>query len=287
MVNILMILSVAPVALILWYIYKKDSHKEPTKQLVKAFGFGALAIIPACIIELLIGLVLPTTYTGSWIMLFISILIGIALVEELLKWLVVRLANYNSKYFDQSYDAVVYCVFASLGFACVENILYVITNTIGEGMISGLFVGFLRGFLSVPSHAFDAVVMGFFMSKAKVAQHKGQKSKEVWLLIASILVPTLEHGLFDFLLITGNIIAIIINILITIGMYVFCILLVRSMAKHNVFFNGAPNQYNSQFSQEPIRPLTPQEIDYILKNYPEDVFYYPPNRNRNNQNLNS
>jgi RsiW-degrading membrane proteinase PrsW (M82 family) len=247
MLDTLMVIALAPVAIILFYIYKKDSHKEPGRELGKAFGFGALAVIPVIIFELIIGIFLSTDVeeVGSPLELFINTFIGIALIEELFKYIVVRFANYNNKHFDQSYDAIVYCVYAALGFACVENLLYVLTNTLDSGLIGGVLVGFFRGFMAVPSHAFDAVIMGFFMALAKIAQSHDFVLKERKYLFLSVLIPTFEHTTYDFLLGLGTDLSVILAVLLTISMYILCILLVKKAAKNNIFIpkkDVIPNQ---------------------------------------------
>jgi RsiW-degrading membrane proteinase PrsW (M82 family) len=136
-------------------------------------------------------------------------------------------------------------VYAALGFACVENLLYVLTNTLDSGLIGGVLVGFFRGFMAVPSHAFDAVIMGFFMALAKIAQSHDFVLKERKYLFLSVLIPTFEHTTYDFLLGLGTDLSVILAVLLTISMYILCILLVKKAAKNNIFIpkkDVIPNQ---------------------------------------------
>ena len=81
--------------------------------------------------------------------------LAVALVEEACKrWVVLKFA-WRSPAFDYRFDAVVYCVFAALGFAALENILYVAEY--------GFAVAVSRALLSVPGHCFFAVYMGLSM----------------------------------------------------------------------------------------------------------------------------
>ena len=92
--------------------------------------------------------------------------------------------------FDYRFDAVVYCVFSALGFAALENILYVTQY--------GLSVAVSRALLSVPGHFFFAVYMGIYLGEAKRAEREGEGFLRDRFLRESILVPVLLHGFWDF-----------------------------------------------------------------------------------------
>ena len=165
MSDFILLLAIAPVAIILWYVYKKDTHKEPTEQLVKCFVFGVLSTIPIIIFELIFDSFFPTDVeeVNSYGQLFFNVLISVGLIEEFFKWLVVKKANYDNKHFDESYDAIVYCVYASLGFAAFENIMYVSGHAVASGLVGAILVGAMRFLTAVPGHAFDGVIMGFLL----------------------------------------------------------------------------------------------------------------------------
>ena len=127
-----------------------------------------------------------------WYLLLDNFVI-VACSEELAKLLPVRLAAWDHPAFDYRFDAVVYSVSSALGFAAVENILYV--------MQSDLRTAVSRAILSVPGHFFFAVSMGLLLSRAKQAECCGQLRRRRMLALA---VPTLLHGLWDFLLAAGS-----------------------------------------------------------------------------------
>ena len=120
----------------------------------------------------------------------------IACSEELAKLLPVRLAAWDHPAFDYRFDAVVYSVSSALGFAAVENILYVLQ--------SDLRTAVSRAILSVPGHFFFAVSMGLLLSRAKQAECCGQLRRRRVLALLALAVPTLLHGLWDFLLAAGS-----------------------------------------------------------------------------------
>ena len=116
--------------------------------------------------------------------------------EELAKLLPVRLAAWDHPAFDYRFDAVVYSVSSALGFAAVENILYVLQ--------SDLRTAVSRAILSVPGHFFFAVSMGLLLSRAKQAECCGQLRRRRVMALLALAVPTLLHGLWDFLLAAGS-----------------------------------------------------------------------------------
>ena len=190
--EILLLLAVLPVVGLCYYVYDKDINKEPKNLLTKLFIFGVLSVIPILVFELLLDSFFPTEGVTNFVSLFINIFIAVALVEEGFKWLVVKIISYNHNEFDEVYDIIVYSVFASLGFACLENIFYVLGNGFGTAIV--------RALLSVPGHACFGVMMGYFLSKAKVAELNKNSSLYVTNTFLSILVPVLLHTIYDALL---------------------------------------------------------------------------------------
>lgn len=218
----LFIAAILPVIFLCFYIYKKDINKEPKGMLAKIFIFGILICIPVIILELLVGSVLEAQEGDSLIYIFICTFLGIAIIEEFFKWLVVRIFGYNSNNFDEIYDVIVYAVFASLGFACLENICYVFNH--------GFDVAVLRAFLSVPGHMCDGVLMGYYLSKAKVNSLNGNSSLSKKNMILSLLVPTIAHTIFDACLTAGSF-YLLVFLVFHISLVIYCFITVNKMSK--------------------------------------------------------
>lgn len=195
---LLAVLALIPVIALLIFIYLKDKNeKEPIGLLIGLFFAGMGTIITAVIWELIGEVILEAVLHYAPVLkaiLLAVIVVGPA--EELGKFAVLRLITWKNKNFNYSYDAIVYAVFVSLGFACLENIGYVFSNGIGAAL--------LRMFTSVPGHAGFAVFMGFFYSKAKYAAVTGKKSECRKNIALSIIIPTLLHGIFDAILFAGE-----------------------------------------------------------------------------------
>ncbi|MDF2720889.1 MAG: prsW [Paenibacillus sp.] len=176
--------AVAPGFALLAYFYLKDKYdSEPIHMVARVFLFGVLLVFPTMVVQraLIVGL-------GENPILFAF---GItAAIEEFLKWFIVYYAIYKHTVFDEPYDGIVYAVSVSLGFATLENVIYAMLNSFSFSML--LF----RALLPVSGHALFAVMMGYYMGKAKF----GDPAQTKKLLAMSLLVPIICHGLFDYIL---------------------------------------------------------------------------------------
>ena len=185
--HVLLFLSVLPAALLIIFIYRQDKYqKEPFKSLFKAFFGGMLSvvftIITVRIIDYTIGLIPYLNQT-----VFYDSFITAGIPEELCKFLVFMIFIWNDKNFDEYFDGIVYASFVSLGFATVENIMYVMPGGIGTGIV--------RALISVPAHFLFGVILGYFLSLAKFNSDKKGRY-----IIIGLLIAMAAHGLFDWLL---------------------------------------------------------------------------------------
>lgn len=129
--------------------------------------------------------------SGGLVYIIIISFLIIAPIEEILKFLAVRKWIYRSLEFNEIMDGIVYMVSASLGFAALENILFVLPL--------GISTGVARAFLAVPGHACFGALMGYYIGSAKF-----NPAKEKRLMAKGIIYAILSHGLYDFLLLTRS-----------------------------------------------------------------------------------
>lgn len=216
-------ISIAPAALLMLNIYHEDKYqKEPIKSLLKAFCGGMLAVTftfaIVSITDYSIGLI---PYLNTTV--FYDSFITAGIPEELCKFLVFMIFIWNDKNFDEYFDGIVYASFISLGFATVENIMYVLPG--------GLGVGIMRGFISVPGHFLFGVILGYFLSLAKF-----NKNKRGHYIFSGLMIAMAAHGLFDWLLMfsdrLGNLIGIIIYLLFIAGDIMLWRLGLKLIKKH-------------------------------------------------------
>src|ERR1043165_274463 len=158
---LLLALALAPTfAIVLYILYKDKLDREPPSVLFMSFLWGVISTIPAMALEIGAGYFqLDETIQGTVLFVFF----GVALVEEFVKFVALRLYAFNRKSFDEPLDGIVYGVMVGLGFATLENVLYVFEH----GMATAMF----RMFLSVPGHAAYGVIMGYYFGKAKFDYH--------------------------------------------------------------------------------------------------------------------
>jgi RsiW-degrading membrane proteinase PrsW (M82 family) len=184
--------AVVPSLLLLWYVYARDKNPEPRGLLLKTFLLGAFICLPVVPMAVMLEDMGQGMDGGMWSGAFVKGVLGAAIPEEFFKFLVLRAYVWRKDHFDEPLDGVVYGATASLGFATLENILYVGSH--------GLEVAVLRALTAVPGHAFTGVVMGAFVGRARFAE-PGQR---FGLLGMGLGAAILLHGAYDVFLFTGS-----------------------------------------------------------------------------------
>ncbi len=239
------------------YVYKKDRReKEPIRLLLLLALAGAVSCFPASLIESVLIKTIESFFTihraddGSLYMAkqtfyvynFLKYFIGVALVEEFLKWIVLIKISKRNKNFNSLFDGLIYAVFVSLGFAALENVMYVVEN--------GWYVAFMRSILSVPGHMFFAVMMGYHYSmwniydKARLIEGALARQGDIPHVHApfssriskrnSLLIPVIAHGIYDFCCTANNSWATIAFYAFVIFMYVHCFKKIKLMSKMDI-----------------------------------------------------
>ena len=184
----LLTLAIAPVIVIIFYVYIRDKfEKEPKKLLFYTFLIGAIAsVLISTILYSISNFFLPKAQEFSVFDQFLKAFFVVALIEEFSKYVIVRYYNQPKKAFNEPFDGIIYAVMVSMGFAFIENIFYVLDG--------GISVAILRAFTAVPAHATFGIIMGYFMGKAKFSKNPSR-----WNLIG-LTMAILFHGAYDFFL---------------------------------------------------------------------------------------
>ncbi len=212
--------AIVPIIIIAVIIYKIDRYdKEPIKLLLKIMLFGAIAVIPVIFIERL----LQAIPIGGIAGLAYKAFIVAGLTEEIFKRKVVTKFAYKHPAFNERLDGIIYCVFAALGFAALENILYVFSYQAVSPNIA-----LYRGLLSVPAHTFFAVSMGYYLSLTKFSIDSYHAKKYYR---KSLFVPVLLHGIYDFILFTATPFMLLIFVPFIIFMWINGIKKLKKFAK--------------------------------------------------------
>ena len=223
---LLLAISILPVVLLMIYINRQDKYeKEPPGLLILTFLCGMLAI-PMTLV--MVGVTNIVFYSDS---VFYSAFIEAGFPEELSKFIILFLLVWWNKNFNEHMDGIVYATFVSLGFACIENILYVFGSGFGTGI--------MRAIISVPGHFLFGVLMGYFLSLAKF-----NENNKFFYILLSFLVPACVHGLFDWLLMAsdalGNgfsILLLLLFIALDIFMWIVGVRSIRNHRENSPFKN--------------------------------------------------
>ena len=245
MTVILFLAAILPAVALGAFVFKKDRvEKEPVPLLLKLFLLGIVSCFPVIAVssplcDAIDRLFADIVYEEGDLIYYTSAsalyaynaskyFIGVALAEELGKFVFLYFGTRRNQNFNSLFDGIIYSVFVSLGFAAFENVLYVF-----EG---GLSVAIMRAFLSVPGHMFFGVLMGFYYSlwhvteKAKAWEKKFKDEGAVTrerlssgkYLAMAILMPILAHGAYDFCCTINSTLMTILFIVLEIFLYVYC-----------------------------------------------------------------
>lgn len=198
--TILLAASIIPPMFLLWKVYQSDKiEKEPPKLLAVIFVLGMVSTIFAGILETIGSIILTAALPQEMLasplgmrvynLLFYFIIVGGA--EELVKYWAMKIPSWRNRAFNYVFDGVVYGTTAALGFAALENILYV--------MDTGLVTAGVRAWTAIPLHCIAGIFMGHYYGIAKAAERWGDQRRKKQLLRRSILIPMLIHGAYDFI----------------------------------------------------------------------------------------
>ena len=206
--SLLAFLSFLPIIIILMVIYTKDKRKEPFSLLILLFLLGIASCFLVMGVSTFLKPILPFMNMSLSEMDFLNILlyafIGIALIEEICKWVMVYFVGYHSKHFDELYDS--------------------------NGSIR---TAIIRAISAIPGHACNAVFMGYYLSLAKYFHSKGRKDIERNNIILSIIIPTVLHGIYDFCIMSRSTIFIIVFVIFIVYLDIISIKKVKDISTSN------------------------------------------------------
>ncbi len=194
----LLFLALIPGIVIIIFIFRKDKvEHEPWGLIFKLLVLGAFSCVPAMFMEMFMGGFMPAGYTPGTVGYAVFNAFAVAaLCEELCKFILLRIGSWRNPNFNYRFDGIVYGVAVAVGFALLENVLYV--------MEGGLYVALMRGVMAVPLHAFCGVYMGVHYGAAKRYSVEGNKGQETLHTILAMISPMLIHGIYDSLAFMGE-----------------------------------------------------------------------------------
>jgi len=242
--NILLVAACLPSVVLLVFIYKKDkTEKEPFGLLALLFILGALSCFPIAGIENMLSAICPFAEGGLLYNIYENFLVA-GMCEEVGKFLILFVVTHKNKSFNCLFDGVIYAVVVSLGFATLENILYVSSY--------GFATAVVRAVTSVPGHMFFGVLMGTFYTMWHLGKNLSLVEQEYHRLgyidrivtdkyqlpylnqlVMALLVPIAVHGMYDFLLSFSSWLATIVFVAFLVLLYVYCFSKINKLSKED------------------------------------------------------
>ena len=213
--------GILPALVWLSYYLKKDLHPEPRQMILKIFLLGSLATLPVFFIQLGLFTLLAKLKLPIFIVSILNWFFIIALTEEFFKYLVVRLKVLNSRHLDEPLDIMIYMIVSALGFATLENILYLFSPadslSFNQVLNKALIISFFRFIGATFLHTLASATLGYFL----IIEIYEIKKKGLFLFLG-LVIATALHGLYNFSVITfKGTLQIAIPVTILVGLAIF------------------------------------------------------------------
>ncbi len=219
--------ALLPVVLLALVVFRQDKDSpEPIGWLVLGFVYGIISLFLSFTISFPLQWlgVYPAT-TASVMDGILKSFFGAAIPEELAKLFMLWLLLHWNKHFDEKLDGIVYAVCITLGFAALENIMYLIQSD------NWVATGILRALSAVPGHCCYGILMGYYYSLVCFSSHHRVKNT-----ILLFVAPILAHGIYDALLMVTPHLPTALMVVVFLVFMGFCYLMWRycqkQLAKH-------------------------------------------------------
>ncbi len=234
MTLLLLVLAILPGLAISYWVYQQDKYeKEPHYMLFICFLWGCISTIPAFLGQVYFR---ETEDPDNFLTTFLFTFFVISLTEEVSKFLFLRFYAYPKDAFNEPMDGIVYAVMVGMGFATLENVLYVL----GEN--GGISTAIGRAFTAVPAHAAFATMMGAYVGLAKFVPEKRDQY-----MLTGIVLAVFFHGLYDFFLIQKSFEGLAILSIIALSIAV-------TLARKLIRFNQEISPFKNKEESEEYTP---------------------------------
>ena len=183
------IFALAPVFIWLVFYFKKDAHPEPKRMILKIFILG---IVAACLVAVFEMAVLSFFTEKSLLSAALESFFLVALIEEFVKYLVVKIYVFPSSELDEPLDVMLYMVVSALGFAALENLILFFAAEHPYAIGAAFNFTLLRFFGAVFLHTLTSGTLGFFIA-ISFCSNKNKKM----LFFTGFLIAVVLHGFYN------------------------------------------------------------------------------------------
>ena len=191
-----MLAGVLPALLWLWFWLKEAEHPEPRKLIIYSFLGGMIAVPLVVPFELWVKNVFP----GSTQEAVITVLILWAAIEECFKFGAAYWTGISRKEDRSPIDPVIYMITAALGFAAIENFLFILTPLDHGQIVSGIYTGGLRFIGATLLHVISSASVGISYG---LAFYKN-KWKKVLHVIIGLVIAIALHSTFNYFIMSAD-----------------------------------------------------------------------------------
>lgn len=219
--------AVVPAVVLMRYVYRQDRvEREPPRLLGGLALRGVYAALAAIVLETLGQSVLNALVSqDNPRHVVLTAFLVVAVVEEGTKFFFLYRRTWRDPNFNYRFDAIVYAVFVSLGFAAFENVKYVFSY--------GLSVALPRAILAIPGHMGFAVFMGWFYGRAKLRSDLGDGLGARVNLALGYLAAVFLHGMYDTCCMTGTARSTLVFAAVVAVLYLAVFRLIRREARND------------------------------------------------------
>lgn len=199
--SLVLIMALAPAIFWLWYFYSRDRYEpEPISWIVIVYVLGILVTLPAALIEGILGLIV-----GDFL---IAVMVA-PIVEEYAKFFIVKNTVFGTGEFNEPIDGIIYAAAAGLGFATLENVIYVFSS-LETSFLFAVQTGVVRALISVPGHVLFSAMWGYALGQARFTSGSARSG----VITRGLLMAMAAHALFNLLLFHNIGFAILIMVLV-------------------------------------------------------------------------
>jgi RsiW-degrading membrane proteinase PrsW (M82 family) len=185
--EIVLLLALAPIIFWLCYFYSRDRYEpEPLRWIVIIYVFGIIITIPVALIEGIIGLIVGD---------FLIAVVVAPIVEEYSKYFVVRNTVFRTRQFNEPVDGIIYAAAVGLGFATLENVIYVLSS-LETSFLFAVQTGVIRALISVPGHVLFSAIWGYALGQARFTPGAAKDGT----IKRGLILAMISHALFNLLL---------------------------------------------------------------------------------------
>lgn len=199
---ILPFFALAPSTIWLLFYLHKDRHPESKKMIVRVFAYGVAATIPAAALEVLLEPKLALLPLSPLFISGIYFFVVVGMTEEIFKYLAARESVFASSELDEPLDVMLYMIISALGFAALENLLYLLQQCAGEFAAALCQESFFQNSVALTIqrfvgatflHALTSGTFGYFVALSF------SRPKFKWIFfLAGLFLASVLHGLFNF-----------------------------------------------------------------------------------------